>query len=96
MKPLPSTPEFKTLSRRVIGFEKPEQALRDPVRFMAYAMTYGTWEDKKILTEYYSGNEFREALDQAPPGIFDGRPWTYWNLKIGRYPSPPLPERKIR
>ena len=35
----------------------------------------------------------REALDRAPPGIFDPRSWAYWNLKLGRYPAPALPRR---
>ena len=62
MKPLRSTPEFKTLVRRVIRFEKPEQALRDPVRFMAYAMTYGTWEDmKKNLPPFFGPLEIKNG-----------------------------------
>jgi hypothetical protein len=34
-------------------------------------------------------------IEQAPPGIFDPRSWAYWNLKIGRYPAPPLPQRSF-
>ena len=56
----------------LIWFEEPEQALADPVRFVTYAMTYGLPGDRKTLREYYSDDELREALDHAPPGIFDG------------------------
>ena len=40
-------------------------------------------------------DELREVLDHAPPGIFNGRSWAYWNLKLGRTPAPPLPERRF-
>jgi hypothetical protein len=39
--------------------------------------------------------DFREALDHAPPGVFDARSWAYWNLKYGRAPVPPLPVRGV-
>ncbi|MDQ3774047.1 MAG: hypothetical protein M3461_06610 [Pseudomonadota bacterium] len=94
MKALPLTPEFAAMAHRVIWFEEPEQALADPVRFVTYAMTYGLPGDMKTLREYYSDDELREALDHAPPGIFDRRSWAYWNLKLGRTPVPP-PERRF-
>jgi len=35
-------------------------------------------------------------LDQAPPGVFDGRSWAYWHLTLkGRRRPPPLPERRF-
>ena len=42
IRPIPLTPEIAAVARRVIWFEEPEQALADPVRFLAYAMTYAT------------------------------------------------------
>lgn len=93
MKPLPVTPALLKVARRVIWFEKPEEALADPVRFLAYVMTYGTAEDLKALDGIVSKDELREALDKAPPGVFDQRSWAYWNLKCGRQPAPPLPAR---
>jgi hypothetical protein len=80
---------------RIIWFEPPERALADPVRFMAYAMTYARHEDMKLIREYVSDEDFREALDRAPPGIIDPRSWAYWNSKMGRYPPPPLPIRQF-
>jgi hypothetical protein len=93
MKPLPVTPALLKVARRVIWFEKPEEALADPVRFLAYVMTYGTAEDLKALDGIVSKDEFCEALDKAPSGVFDPRSWAYWNLKCGRQPAPPLPTR---
>jgi hypothetical protein len=93
MKGVPLTPETEAVSRRVVWFEPPAQALADPVRFLAYAMTYATHEDMCVLRAHVSDVEFREALDHAPPGIIDPRSWAYWNSKMGRWPPPPLPRR---
>jgi hypothetical protein len=60
---------------------------------MAYAMTYARHEDMRVLRRYVSDVEFRQALDHAPPGIIDPRSWAYWNLKMGRFPPPPMPKR---
>ncbi len=93
MKPLPLTQEIQGVSQRVIWFETPEQAIADPIRFVSYAMTYGTHEDMTILRQHLSDTDLEEALSKAPPGIFDSRSWAYWNLKLGRYPTPPMPQR---
>ena len=93
MKPIPATAQILDVVPRVIWFEAPKRALADPVRFMAYAMTYARHEDMKLIREYVSDDDFREALDLAPPGIIDPRSWAYWNSKLGRYPPPPMPRR---
>jgi hypothetical protein len=95
MKPIPATPKMLGVVPRIIWFEPPERALADPVRFMAYAMTYARHEDMRLIREYVSDEDFREALDRAPPGIIDPRSWAYWNSKMGRYPAPPLPKRNF-
>jgi hypothetical protein len=95
MKPIPLTRETRAVARRVVWFEAPAEALADPIRFMAYAMAYATHEDMKVLRRHVSDDDFREALDHAPPGIIDPRSWAYWNLKMDRYPPPPLPRRRI-
>jgi hypothetical protein len=95
MNPIPLNPETEQVARRVIWFEPPAQALADPVRFMAYAMSHARHEDMKIIRRYVSDDDFREALDRAPPGIIDPRSWAYWNNKFGRYPAPPLPQRQF-
>jgi hypothetical protein len=93
MKPIPLTPETAEVARRVIWFEAPAEALADPVRFMAYAMARATHDDMKVIRQHVTDADFREALDNAPPGIIDPRSWAYWNSKFGRYPTPPLPQR---
>jgi hypothetical protein len=93
MKPLPVTPEVLNVARRVVWFREPEQELADPVHFLAHVMTFGSVEDLQALQGIVGKDEFREALEKAPPGIFDARSWAYWNLKCGRQPAPPLPTR---
>ena len=95
MKPIPAIPRTLAIAPRIIWFEPPERELADPVRFMAYAMTYARHEDMRVIREYVSDDDFREALDRAPPGIVDPRSWAYWNSKMGRYPPPPLPRRRF-
>ena len=95
MKGIPVTPLTLDVARRIIWFESPEQALVDPIRFMAYAMTYARHEDMRVIRRYVSDDDFLEALDHAPAGIVDPRSWAYWNSKLGRYPPPPLPVRRF-
>ncbi len=93
---LPATDELLAIARRIIWFEPPEQALSDPIRFLAYAMARATAEDMVIIRRYVSNLDFIAALDAAPPGIIDPRSWSYWNLVIAnRYPAPPMPTRRF-
>ena len=70
--------------------------MANPVRFMAYLMTYGTLEDIKVVRRYLDLNDFREALEHAPPGIIDGRSWLleHRNRSLPRssYASPCHPD----
>jgi hypothetical protein len=93
MKAIPLNSETEPVARRLVWFESPEEALADPVRFMAYAMANATHEEMKILRHYVDDADFLEALDKAPPGIIDRRSWAYWNSRMGRYPAPPMPVR---
>lgn len=96
MNSIPLNSEMVRVARRVIWFEDPEEALADPVRFMAYAIARATHEDMRVIRHYIDDADFVEALEKAPPGIIDPRSWAYWNSKLGRYPAPPLPTRSLR
>jgi hypothetical protein len=93
MKAIPQTAETTSLAERLVWFEPAEKALADPVRFLAYAFARATHQDMQLLRKYVGDDELREALDCAPPGIIDPRSWSYWNLRLGRYPPPPLKQR---
>jgi hypothetical protein len=94
MKRLPGTPNLLAVAERVVWFKPPSEALADAVHFLAHVMTYGTVEDLRALEGVVGADEFWEALDHAPPGVFDACSWAYWNLKCGRTPAPPLPVRR--
>jgi len=95
MKPIALTPELEALAQRLVWFEPAEEALADPVRFLAYAFARATHEEMKMLRTFITDDELREALDHAPPGIIDPRSWSYWNAMMGRFPPPPLPVRRF-
>ena len=95
MKLLPRNADLLNVALHVVWFEPPERALADPVRFLVYAMTYATIEEIAVVRRYVELDDFREALDRAPPGIMDERSWAYWNAVTGRYPAPPMPRRII-
>ena len=93
--PIPLTPETVAAIRRIIWFEEPELAARDPVRLIAYAFRYASHADMKRLRLHFSDDDLRAALAAAPPGIIDGRSWSYWHAILGQYPPPPLPQRQF-
>ena len=92
---LPNTPELKAVARRVIWFEKPDDALQNPIHFLTYLLTYGTHEDVKSVRKYLTDSELLYVLDNVAPGIMDPRSWSYWNLMLNRYPPPPMPVRQL-
>ena len=94
MKPIPETPELLAVAERVVWFKPPRETLADPAHFLAHVMTYGTVEDLRALDGVIGPDEFREALDNAPPGVFDAQSCAYWDLKCRRWPAPPLPVRR--
>jgi len=96
MKMIPLTPETQAVAERLVWFEPAAESLADPIRFMAYAFARATHEDMKVLRAFVSDDDLREALDNAPPGIIDPRSWSYWNVIVGRYPTPPMPTRTLQ
>ena len=88
-------PELCAVARRVVWFEDPEETLRQPKRFLAYLMTFGTVEEILTTRKYFSPRDFEAVLHDPPAGIFDIRSWTYWNGVHNRRPVPPLPQRTI-
>jgi hypothetical protein len=58
MKQLPCTDDLLAIAARVIWFEPPERALADPVRFLAYLMTYGTIEDIAVAKRHLGPDAF--------------------------------------
>jgi hypothetical protein len=95
MTPLPFTPELLAIAKRVVWYKSPEETLADPVLFLCHLMTYTLPEDAVIVGRHVDTAQFRRALELAPSGLFDPRSWAYWNIKCGRDPVPPMPERSF-
>lgn len=87
--------ELIAVAENVIWFKPPAEALADTTDFLCHVMTYGSLDDVLTTQEHFTLADFREALENAPPGVFDPRSWAYWNLVCGRDPVPPMPRRKI-
>lgn len=65
-----------------------DSAPRPAWRIAAQVMLYGDLEDIAEVRLGYGDAVFFEALDRAPPGLFDPRTWVFWNKKLGRIPVP--------
>lgn len=93
--PLPPSPDLIGVASRVIWFEAAEDALCNVPRFVAYAMTYGTWREMLVMQRYLSEDDLRVAMVLAPAGIYDSRSWAYWHVRLGAFNVPPLPEKRL-
>ena len=87
--------DLLAVAKRVIWFKTPEDALLDTKLFLAHLMTYGNLNDIRVTLKYFSEEDFAAVLTDPPPGVFDIRSWTYWNVRYHHEPVPPLPKRKI-
>ena len=92
---LPDSEDVLAVARRVNWYKEPLDAIANTADFLAHLMTYGRPEDIETIRRYLGVDDFRRALEQAPPGIMDARSWNYWNLIVGRIPAPPMPKRKL-
>lgn len=68
---------------RYIWWEKPEQAIRRPVRIVAQVMNIGDYDDVQRLIAMIGADQFREAILKAEPGWFSERSWAYWWYRLG-------------
>jgi hypothetical protein len=84
--------QLKCIAAVVMWWLEPEAALARPLRFIMQVMALGTWRDVQTVSSVYGWSAFREALEQAEPGVFDSRSWAYWHAFFGR-PESRLPRR---
>lgn len=83
------------VAARLFWWKAPEEALADERRFLAQAMTFGSWDDMQVVSSTYGEDALRAVLADAPPGVFDRRSWAYWHARLGLTPTPPLPRRRL-
>jgi hypothetical protein len=101
----PAVAGLSSLARRLFWWKAPEEALADRHRFLAQVMTFGTWRDIEEARRHWPAKAFRDALEHAPPGVFDARSWNYWHYVLDLLPAtpepgeggpvPPLPARRL-
>lgn len=94
-EPPPHSPELLAVAKRVVWFKPPVVTLADDVFFLNFLMVYGTAEDVMVARQRYDDDDFRRALRNAMPGIFDERSWAYWHARLEMGPAPPRPVRKF-
>jgi hypothetical protein len=85
------------LARRYIWWEPPQKSLRRPLRVVAQVLDLGTISDCSLVERESGRKAMRESLENAEPGWFGDRSWTYWHYRLGLTPwgaePPPLPIR---
>lgn len=87
-------PALLPVAEKVFWWGDPAEWLDDKIRFVAQVMTFGDWDDTILVSKLLGEAAFHQVLDDAPPGVFDIKSWTYWHLRLGRQ-VPPLPARKL-
>ena len=91
----PHPPELLAVAKRMVWFKPPAATLADDVFFLNYLMVYGTLEDLTVARQRYDDDDFRRALRNALPGIFDARSWAYWHARLGLGSAPARPVREF-
>ena len=87
--------ELEQIAARLFWWKAPQEALADRHRFLAQVMVYGTTEDVVAVRRFFSDDELRNVLADAPPGLFDPRSWAYWHVALGLGPPGELPRRRL-
>ena len=89
---------LEPLAARLIWWQPVDQSLADPDRVIAQVLELGTFEEGEQLRQALGDGRLARVLQQAEPGWFSPRSWTYWHRKLGLAPSgpvPPLPRRQF-
>lgn len=74
------------IAKRINWFDNPENLLKNTDRFLCYFMQYCQAKDFAAVKNIFSPQQFRKALDTAPPGIIDARSKAYWEIVIPNEP----------
>ena len=89
--------ELLKAATRYIWWEKPNEAVRRPLRVIAQVMNIGDFDDVQRTMAIVGKDSFLEALTNAEPGWFNERSWYYWCYRLGVAPPgtrvPAMPKR---
>ena len=83
------------MARKYVWWQPPDRALADKLLFLAQMMTLGTADDVRWLLSRVSEEDLRRVLEDPPAGVFNGRSWHFWHLRLGLVPIPEPPARPM-
>ena len=83
------------MARKYVWWQPPRRALADRRIFLAQMMTLGSVDDVRWLLARVSEQDLRDVLRDPPVGVFNGRSWHFWHLRLGCEPIPELPARTL-
>ena len=83
------------MARKYVWWQPPDVTLADRPLLFAQMMTLGTVDDVRWLLSRVSDEELRSVLENPPAGVFNGRSWQFWHLRLGCVPVPNLPPRPL-
>lgn len=87
--------QLKSIAKEILWWQPPEVSLANPRRFLAQLMTLGTWPEVQLVKEGFGWDAFKDALLNAPAGVFDRRSWAYWHAFFG-LPVAEMPRRSLK
>lgn len=99
-KPRSRTDEafLRQMARKYVWWLAPGEALKRPHLVISQVMELGDYDDVRRMESAAGREALVAALQQAEPGRFSARSWTYWHYRLGLArpgAAPPLPERAI-
>ena len=87
--------QAKAMARKYVWWQPSEHTLADKRLLLAQVMTLGSVDDVRWLLSRVSEDSLRGVLRDPPAGVFNGRSWRYWHLRLGCDPVPELPARPM-
>jgi hypothetical protein len=87
--------ELNQIAKRLIWWQAPEVSLARVPRFLMQVMTLGSLREIETVRETFGAAALREALENAEPGVFDPKSWSYWHAVFG-LPERPLPGGSLK
>ena len=85
----------RKMARKYVWWQPPEATLADARLFLAQLMTIGTVDDVRWLLSVASADDLRSVLREPPVGVFNGRSWSYWHVRLGFEAVADLPVRRL-